>query len=283
VKKDLFLGGSIVTRVLIGSLSFACVLLVAACSAQAVSIQYQQGSLPDASYSHVGAELWGGNVNANSGAGTMIRVGRAAQPAGAEPIRGVLGFDLAGVPAGHVITSATLTMTIYTTGDGTPGAVDLFEITAATPLAEGTGTITETGDGVTWNTVNGTTAWATPGGDFSPTVLSSIPASAGGSGALGDKHVYASSPAFVAAANAALSSNEPLNLILAMQGEGAEPRAFWRYVSDDIMPDEDFSIEFRPLLTIETAEGVVPEPSVAILAAAALISLVFHRAQKQNR
>ena len=230
-------------------------------------VQLRLGDQPD----EVGAQNWDQMPDANSGAETVIRVGRATAGPGSNAMRGLLAFDLDGLQGAN-IEAVTLTMTIADTGDGAPGAVELHEVTAALPMTEGTGTITVTGDGVTWNTIDGTNAWATAGGDFSSTVLSSVPG-AGSSGASGDMHVYGSSDAFVAATQAAVDAGSALELILiSPSSEAGGAQAFWRYASDD-----HATAGYRPMLEIYYT---IPEPGSCLLLVLGGVALLAIRRRK---
>ncbi|NNE45006.1 MAG: DNRLRE domain-containing protein, partial [Gemmatimonadetes bacterium] len=79
--------------------------------------------------------------------------------------RMMLQFDVSGIPPGAQITSASLGLWHWL-GDGRQDRIDLHAVTR--PWVEGTGS---SGSGVTWLTSDGSTPWATPGGDFNPTVL----------------------------------------------------------------------------------------------------------------
>lgn len=229
--------------------------------------QLRLGDQPD----EVGAQNWDQMPDANSGAESVIRVGRATAGPGSNAMRGLLAFDLDGLQDAN-IKGVTLKMTIADAGDGAPGAVELHEVTAALPMTEGTGTITVTGDGVTWNTIDGANAWATAGGDFSSTVLSSVPG-AGSSGASGDMHVYGSSDAFVAATQAAVDSGSPLELILiSPSSEAGGGQNFWRYASDD-----HATVGYRPMLEIYYT---IPEPGSCLLLVLGGVALLAIRRRK---
>jgi hypothetical protein len=234
------------------------IVLALAVSPSFALLTYQQGVSPSGAYEHEGTQIWSVASTFRTGGDSHIRVGRGTTNEGDTAIRGLLSFDLTGVPLGHIVTSAQLTMTINDPGDGTPGAVTLHRLNGPGPFEEGIGGFGNTsGNGATWTQYEGTNLWNTAGGDFDGGVLSSVPGSGGGSGSQGDQHIFASSAAFVAAANDALTNKGGLLELILIGDEGTGPNNFWRYASDD----EAVSSR-RPLLEIETA---IPEPATMAL------------------
>lgn len=89
---------------------------------------------------------------------------------GAERLRTLIKFTL---PAGSgTISKITLTLTKSTSLTAT-GNVEAHEITQS-GWTEGTGSGSATGDGATWNTYNGSSNWATGGGDYSGTIINTV-------------------------------------------------------------------------------------------------------------
>src|SRR5579859_7327359 len=114
----------------------------------------------------------------NFGGGTTIAAG--GRPQGGES-RGLMLFDVHGsVPAGAIIQSVSLRMTVLTTPPMGPvnSTFDLNALTAS--WAEGTGSDRGGSPGLpnaaTWNNRFGTSGspWSTPGGDFSSAVSAFI-------------------------------------------------------------------------------------------------------------
>lgn len=98
---------------------------------------------------------------ANHGTDDVLEIETAAVE------RGLLEFDLSGLPANAVVRSATLEL--YVLG----GFVTTIEIHRVTrPWVEGscTGSGPCTVDGATWDTYDGAASWTTRGGDFDPVV-----------------------------------------------------------------------------------------------------------------
>ncbi|MGB8168532.1 MAG: autotransporter-associated beta strand repeat-containing protein, partial [Chthoniobacteraceae bacterium] len=162
-------------------------------------------------YSHRASYLMGNSTAWNHGADPQLRVGRN----GNAGQRAVLGFPLYGLPAGSVIRSATLDVwTDNTSGVGTVGALELHQL--ARSFFEGTGdgsaSTNGVGSGVTWTNYNATTPWSTAGGDYAASVLSSV---ASYDATLpSTQKTFASTGSLLAAAQAALDTNTPLELIV---------------------------------------------------------------------
>lgn len=114
---------------------------------------------------------------ASNGAGVSLFVGRTNNK-GPSIRRGLIAFDVAGaVPAGSTINSVQLVLNMTQTIAGAE-PVDLHRLTAdwgegtsnATSGGGGGGAPATTGDATWLHTFFSTSSWATPGGDFSPTV-----------------------------------------------------------------------------------------------------------------
>jgi hypothetical protein len=113
--------------------------------------------------------------------------------------------------------------------------------------------------GTTWayvQTIPDTIPWSTPGGDFSPTVISSFDSTSGGNQngfyELEEFVTFPTSPAFVATVQSAVDDARPLQLIMrAAEQEALGTRAFLRF--SGTTPTSP--IEARPLLSIEYTTG----------------------------
>jgi hypothetical protein len=114
----------------------------------------------------------------SNGSGQAFYVGRTNQlfPEGLSLRRGLIAFDVAGnIPAGSIITSATLTLYAIQVAPTMPmegSLVELFLLTQdwgeAGSLATGLGDAAQTGDATWLHTFFNTAFWNTPGGDFAP-------------------------------------------------------------------------------------------------------------------
>ena len=116
---------------------------------------------PDAA---AGNDTWissSGMAN-NYGSSSDIKTGNNA--ASAENLRGLLKFNLASIPTGSIINSATVSLFQYAQADTSTPQLGVYYFTGA--WTEGTGNGTASGDGATWNTSNGSSSWLSAGGDF---------------------------------------------------------------------------------------------------------------------
>jgi PKD repeat protein len=204
---------------------------------------FRQG---DDNYSHTATFLRGDSTAWNSGARDQFLVGR--NDTAAKLFRGVFSFPLSGIPSGATLTNITLDLWTHPTdgGTGSVSTVELRELTA-TPV-EGTGlgtTATDgAGTGATWNNRTQTTPWNTSGGDFTSTVLSSVLGF--NATTTGELKTFLSSTAFLAAAQTAVATGSPLNLmLLAPATETGSTAGFARFASDD-----HATAGLRPLLTV---------------------------------
>ena len=118
------------------------------------------------------ASLTSGELS--SGAGDAMFCGRTSF--GADTVqRAMLRFDLAGIPAGSVVTSVQLTMTVVRAPFGSPATpIAVHRLTASwgegtSAAFGGTGVPSEAGDADWTSRFHPETAWTTPGGDFAAT------------------------------------------------------------------------------------------------------------------
>jgi hypothetical protein len=97
------------------------------------------------------------NGYTNYGTSTSIRAGHSSW-------RGLLEFDLSGLPANATITSAQVELYYY----------DDYTITGVGDLEAHLITRSWTETGVSWNNYDGTNSWSSTGGDFDSTVEDSV-------------------------------------------------------------------------------------------------------------
>jgi len=200
-------------------------------------------------YTHTAAMIRGDTPTWNSGARDQMLVGKLS---GGQGIRTVLSFGLESIPSGATITNVSLDL--WTSGESGPGLVNTLELRPLIGIpVEGTGssssnTSNGAGTGVTWNSRNGQTTpedlWPTPGGHFGDTVLSSLP---GFNAALTQiPRSFPNSPEFTALAQAAISENQPIGLMIVSPAtEQGGSNRYVRFASDDAA---DSSL--RPRLTV---------------------------------
>lgn len=101
------------------------------------------------------------NPTFNYGVTTALVIGSAS---GSNMRRPIMVFDLTSYPA---INSAVLQLAFNTVSVGTNPA-KIRQLTDSTPV-EGTGNGSATGDGMTWNTYDGSNNWTAAGGKSSTT------------------------------------------------------------------------------------------------------------------
>lgn len=222
----------------------------------AATISFQEGVGPTVGYDHISKDIRSQPAS-NNGSQTLV----GNQPAGVGLIRTLMSFGLSAIPAGSTINGISLTLVTDGQDQGGNmagvGIVNLHEIIpnglAANNMI----------DGATWSNWSATGTWTTAGGDYSPTPLASSTlndANSNGKLEWGETAVFSSTPAFVAAAQAAFDAGLPLEFILiAPTAEaGTSGQNFFRFVSDN-----HTTTNLRPLLVIDYT---IPEPSTAVFA-----------------
>jgi hypothetical protein len=168
--------------------------------------------------------------------------------------RGLLAFDLSGIPAGATVLSATLTLTMSKSIAGeTPVALhalaaDWGEGAADAAGEEGFGATAGPGDATWLHTFHDTALWAQPGGDFAAAPSAVTP--------VGGPGIYAwSSPALVADV-AAWLADPAVNFGWALLGDETTNRTAKRFDSRENEPAN------RPRLaityTVATEQAFVP-------------------------
>ena len=216
-------------------------------NAEAVVVTYSQS----ATYDHLGTGLRERDPNGVSyplGSDDDFYVGRGyhgvSGPAALGNARGVLAFDLVGIPAGATIDSISMLMTYMMYEGGTLYEARLHEIAGSTSMVE---------DEVTWSWTRSGIPWSNPGGDFLPTALAAATPVAMPS--LGDTLTFVTSADFVSAAQGALDSSSSLELILISPGAETSGSQNWhRFYTDDSTTES-----YRPMLSVEYT--VIPEPA----------------------
>ncbi|WP_047155348.1 DNRLRE domain-containing protein [Aneurinibacillus tyrosinisolvens] len=97
------------------------------------------------------------------GADKDLGVGTYTSSAGSNTIRGLVKFDLSSIPRGSRILDANMNLWLSSIWNTTGINVSAYEITKDWKDTT-----------VNWNTFNGTTAWATPGGDVKTTPAATV-------------------------------------------------------------------------------------------------------------
>ncbi len=253
-------------------IGWTCGIVLAAAMAQAApaaitgTVTYRENSSPTAGYSHLGIEMRAASSGAyEAGIGALIRTGNLDNNPGVLDMRTGLAFALQNIPAGATIPSVDLYMTAVS-GQGTMPQIFAF---AVLPGSSGELMVeSETG----WIQRNASSAWTSAGGDYDPAALTSIASfNAGAISTATEKH-FASTAAFIAAAQAALEANRPLELLLVSPDSEDNPgtttvgdgmNVFVRWASDDASTEAN-----RPRLVVGYS---IPEPAslAALMLAAA--------------
>lgn len=102
----------------------------------------------------------------NYGGGQSVTLYNGLQP----DYRPLIKFNLASIslPENAILLQARLSLTCYQVGNNTPNNIcSLYRLTQA--WVEGTGTYSNTTDGASWTTYDGSSLWAQEGGDFDQT------------------------------------------------------------------------------------------------------------------
>ena len=195
----------------------------------------------------------------NTGSNSFVAAGASASTG---PRRGLFLFDVAGaIPAGSIINSATLTLTVPEGNIANPSTFDLFRVLGDWTEGDKVGSAgspADTGE-VTWNSRHhGVTLWNSPGGDFIGTASASAFVSGLGT--------YTWSSAALAADVQWWLDNSATNFgwILISQSEGT-PQTARRFGSrEDPLNAPVLSIDFT----------IIPEPSALCLTALGALSFL---------
>ncbi len=205
---------------------------------------------------------------AANGSGEFLLVGRTNQASNSRR-RSLLQFDLSTLPAGAIITSATiqLHLTIVSTADT---GISLYVVTSAwtagpsDPIGnESTGVTAVLGD-TTWLQSSKPTLWTTAGGDFLPTAsaTTTVTSTSG--------YFQWTSAALIADTQNWLA-NPASNYGWLLAGDETIPQSAKKFESSN-----STTSQFRPQLTLEYIQ--LPEPTQALL----LLALpLFCRRQRQ--
>jgi uncharacterized protein (TIGR03118 family) len=183
------------TRILLGSLCLAVLSWPLCGSAAVVTLSATQDTFINS-----------GNPNNNAGATGWFDAGRD----GAGGVRrGLLRFDLGGIPAGSTVTSATLQLTVVKVPANGPvnSTFDLFRLLASWNEGNksGNGGAAATAGEATWNArILGTANWTTPGAKGNAVATASASTAVGsadnakyswsGSGLVADVQLWVNEP-----------------------------------------------------------------------------------------
>ncbi len=191
----------------------------------------------------------------SNGAGDFLFAGRTSGVGGNSARRALLQFDIAGsIPAGSLVTSVTLGMTVEQTIAGSQTTTlhtvtsDWGEGTSNAPGSEGQGTAATTGDATWGNTFFNTDFWTAAGGDFN-----AVASGSASSDGVGSTTTWASTPEMVADVQGWLDDGANNFGWIVIGNETIDTTAK-RYASR-----ENAIVSARPTLTVEfVAPGDVP-------------------------
>ena len=204
----------------------------------------------------------------NSGGRNQFLVGRISSSANTAA-RGVLSFDLSSLPPGATIQEASLELT--TSNEAGSGSVSQLELrTLTTDFIEGSGISSTTSNADTTSGANwqrrsdsaANLAWTNTGGSLGTTVLSTIPGFNAAT-TVSSPRTFSTTPAFAAAAQAALVSGR-LNLtIVSPLTEAIAAANFTRFHSDDATTEA-----IRPRLRLLLYQNLLPAVNTGVAPAA---------------
>lgn len=228
-------------------------------------------------------------VGNSNGIGDGVYVGRIGTFGSNTLRRGLMAFDFSSIPSGATIDAVTLALTLAQTPDGAAHDVSLHRVNAtwgeAGSLGSGSGGPAQPGDATWLERLHGSTAWASPGGDFvalasgSQTVADVGPYQWSSAGLVADVQAWVDSPA----------SNHGWLLL----GNESGPRSAKKFYSREGFTPPSLHVEYTPSnvgtdpITFGSAISFAsPAPSPAIgpvrlgyaLPRAARVSLAIHDA-----
>lgn len=206
------------------------------------------------SYSHAATFIRADSPSWNSGARDQFLVGKST---GGLAFRSLFSFPLTDLPANTSVTGVSLDLRTHDSqaGVGNVGALELRTLNA-TPTEgsgnSGTDAANGAGTGATWINRTASLAWTTQGGDFSNAVLSST--NGFNATTLNATRTFPTSASFVAAVQTAISSGQPLDLMLHSPAtESGSNNNFTRLSSDDHSTEDS-----RPRLNVSWAASPAP-------------------------
>ncbi len=212
-----------------------------------------------AGYSQETTTVRADNPTWNAGARNQFLVGRIGT--GNSAARGLLSFDLTGIPSGTTIGSAQLELvTSSDAGTGTVSQLELRTLTAGFTEGSGSGTSSSPADpntnsGANWNRRTDATAnltWTNPGGSLGTTVLATLPGFNANT-TTSSPRSFASTPDFIAAVQSSLASGR-LNLtVVSPLSEAIAAANFTRIHSDDAAVETN-----RPTLRLLCETNALP-------------------------
>ena len=203
-------------------------------------------------YSNADSYIRSDTTTTNAGGDFRLLIGETAS-ATANDLRIVLGFDLSSLPVNATINSVSLRLRIQENDTNVANS----DTTLTLNLHALTESFTE--GSVTWTNASTGTAWTTPGGTNSGTLLSS--AAVPTKGTVPATYTWGTSTAFVNVVQAAYGSGSMVGFLLKDSDESGTLRELIRFISKD---ETGSSLQiYRPQLVVDYTLSTIPEPSTA--------------------
>jgi hypothetical protein len=207
--------------------------------------------------SHLGTLIRGDGTytTMNAGARDLMIIGKTS--AG---LRALFSYDLSALQPDVSIQSATLDFwTSPQAGSGSVGVIELHPLnsTPVEGVGDGLNASVGAGTGATWVSRDGQTGighyWTNAGGDFSATVLSTVPGYNATN--INLQKTFPSTSNFTGAVQAAVSARQPLNLLAYAPATETNPvnNQYTRISSDDYT-----NADQRPLFTLGLTGNYAP-------------------------
>lgn len=241
------------------NLKNAFLLLATACSTALADTVILPASKDNTLYENATGDL-------SNGKGASFFVGTTLEETNSRR-RGLIAFDLSSIPAGAMVTAASLSMSVTRAGpDPVPGDISLNRVLAdwGEGLSDagspgGQGAPAETGDATWIHTFYNTSFWANSGGDFSSTASATTAVTTVG--------IYSWSSSQLVADVQSWVSNPAGNFGWIVTGDEINPGSAARFSSRENSTDPPqlsvtFQLSSSPTPTPTPGPSITPTPSV---------------------
>jgi len=213
----------------------------------------------------------------SNGSGSSLFVGETFQSTGTDVRRGLVMFNFSGIPAGAQITSVSLKLFVTAGVGNTAEAIALFPALAAwgegaSSTGGGAGAPAQPPDATWFDSMYATTAWTTPGGDYSALASASATASKGATS------VTWTSSGMVQEVQAWLDGTQPNFGWLLIGDESSTTTGFGDGSAHGFGTRENANAGLRPELTVDY--NVVPVPPSFVLLGIGGLGLAIGRRRR---